>query len=571
MMSSSPEQRESARQRALRIRLEYVHHRDSLARGKLLLTLLAAVVTVIYCGWAMFFQPAGPAQFAPHDVSSAHAHFERDCQACHVNFVPLRADASLWPARLLGAAPAIDLAVPERSPAHGIIAKRCQTCHVAASHHRLERPADVAACSTCHREHLGSAANLRQVANNQCTNCHAEITLHRAGRSSVQPDMQNVGGFGRGAEPPRMEHPEFRSLQSDPGTIKFQHHLHLLPGLPAKDAAGRAGRPLKTLADLPADVVARYRRPDQRAGDKPEHEYLVQLDCSSCHRTEDAAAANGQSGPPDSGAYYRPIDFARDCQSCHPLPFDAARPDARLPHGLTASAISDYLRRFYAADGLKKSSTNSTTDKPDASGQPWRPQRLVPGHVGDPQARAEVERTVAQQVTLAQDYLQRQAVCTKCHDEQKPKSTGPSAGELSPQVAPAAIPAVWLRHSRFSHVPHQTLLCGECHAAAEPPPAASNREGNPSSRAASAPVPPLPDRDLVMIAGRDTCLRCHAESSGSPGPTLSVRTDCVLCHRYHGADHSTRPGATPLGTPSSPAGPRRTIADWLAPSTGPKR
>jgi len=304
------------------------------------------------------------------------------------------------------------------------------------------------------------------------------------------------------------------------------------------------------LADLPADVAARYRRPDQPAGVKPDHEYLVQLDCSSCHTTDDATAGNVASNPPSSGAYYRPIDFERHCRDCHPLPFEATRPDARLPHGLKAADIANYLARFYASAALPTALPDSSTDKPGVVGDPWRPQRLLPGRSGDPEARAEVERTVAQQITLAQQFLKRQAVCGKCHDERAFQANESTGEGLSPQVAAAAIPAYWLRHARFSHAPHQGLYCSECHAAASAP--------------SSGLAQPPPDRELVMIAGRDTCLRCHAKSSARSETMGPVRADCVLCHKYHGADHATRPDAAPAG------GPRRTIADWLAPTSRPK-
>jgi len=561
MTPSSPDQHESARQRALRIRLDYVHHPDFLARVKLLLTFLAVLVAAAYCAWAMFFRPVGQSHFSPGHVASAHQHFEHDCQACHANFIPLRNDSSIWPARLIGAVPAADIAQAHHSSARDVIAKRCQSCHVAMSHHRLERPADIVACATCHREHQGTSASLRQVANERCVTCHREIAEHRVGPSSLQPELKEAWSFTNVVEPRGVGHPEFRSLQSDPGTIKFHHQLHLIPGLPARDAKGRVGRPLKTLADLPPEFVERYRRLDQPKGVRPEQEYLVQLDCSSCHRSNGSADASGASiassaEPPSNGEYDRPISYERDCRACHTLPFDADRPDDNLPHGLAAPAISNQLTQFYAADALDDStedepdvaSPDSSTNKARANRDPWRPQRLVPGRSGDSQARADVERTVVQRVTLAQQYLQRQAVCTKCHDVKQLAADDDPDADRSPQVVPAAIPSHWLRHARFNHQPHQSLHCRECHVT-----------GN------SKPESPL-DRDLVMIAGRDTCLRCHSRSSTVSGESGPVRSDCVLCHQYHGADQTAHADAASPGASPPHSTPRRTISDWLAPT-----
>lgn len=561
MSRPTPESSESARQRALRIRLDYVHRPDLLTRGKRGLTLVALCAAVAYCGWIWLLSPTGRRHFAPDRVAAAHRHFEHDCQACHVDFVPLRGDASSWPAQLLGKVTSRDVAAPHRHAAHGAIERQCQSCHFAAPHHRQQRVADIATCADCHREHQGGDVTLRHVANQQCTTCHRDLSAHREGPSKLEPEPANIDAFAHPG-PGKIGHPEFRSLRDDPGTIKFHHGVHLTAGLPARNASEKAGRPLKTLADLPADLVERYRQ--FRATDKPtpDHEQLVQLDCTSCHHALDPAAELGAGRSANTGVDYAPIRFERDCSACHPLPFDAQLPEARVPHGLTPGAIATYLTRFYAAQALEP----VPADARDAQ-QPWRPQRPIPGRTGDQESRAQVERTVVQQVALAQQYLKRQGVCSKCHDERSRDATDSAVEEFAPRVAPAAIPQRWFRHATFSHASHQMLVCAECHAKTLPSQGENKAE---TTGDAAKPLGPATDRDEVMIASRETCLRCHASSSPDSTKSGPASSDCVLCHRYHGADYDVRAAAAPRGSPlAPPAGPRRTISDWLAPRPRP--
>lgn len=609
MIPPPHEQRESARQRALRIRLDYVARRDGLGRWKLRLTAAAFLLAVLYCGAVVVADRFGAEQLCPAPVSAAHAHFADDCQACHVPFVPLRDDASTFLARLLRPwpTPAVAaLANDARAAQRATTAARCKSCHAAAAHHRLERPEQVESCATCHQEHRGSTAQLAEMSDERCTTCHRAIVGHRSGASALDPALVDVrqfaaeqiassgGSSGAG-------HPEFRSLRSDPGTIKFDHRLHMTPGLPRRDADGRSGRPLKSLADLPPAAVERYRGSAQPAGVKPDDQYLVSLDCGSCHRGDESTGGSAPSGPHDV-ARYQPIRFDRDCQACHSLPFDAARRDATLPHGLDPDAIRTYLRRFY--------STSDPASKDDELG-PWTPRRPrpasplteapVPGRAGDDATRAEVDRNVSQQVTLAVQFLERQQVCVKCHDVRRQEPTAASEsqsrsaaaaainspGESSaanpavpsvdhpPLVERAGIPATWFHHARFDHRPHRMVECAECHVGTRPQPTDDSAkldspqapDGTGTRHAARAS-----DRDVVMIGGRDLCLRCHGGSTNASTGVAAARSDCVLCHRYHGADRTTARSAVSSPVPGEPAAaappasPRRSIREWLEPA-----
>jgi hypothetical protein len=134
-------------------------------------------------------------------------------------------------------------------------------------------------------------------------------------------------------------------------------------------------------------------------------------------------------------------------------------------------------------------------------------------------------------VAAAERYLRETNACAKCHQLKMPD---PSPADFAlPDVEPANIPQVWLRHARFDHAAHRHMSCADCHAQAYPP----QGSGDPPS--------PTPDQDVVMIAGRDVCLKCH-----SPGPAISApradrfasgapggaRFDCVECHQYHLAE-----------------------------------
>ena len=76
-----------------------------------------------------------------------------------------------------------------------------------------------------------------------CTKCHADLTRHRADvrNSDLSPQVTSFPA----------DHPDFRSLKNDAGTLKFNHRLHLSPGL--VEPGGR--RPAWALADIDPELA----------------------------------------------------------------------------------------------------------------------------------------------------------------------------------------------------------------------------------------------------------------------------------------------------------------------------
>src|SRR4051812_37434094 len=86
-------QKETARQRALRIPLAYHRTRGPLARWKAALSLLVAVAGGLYVAWILVTGAPATKQVSHGQLARVHATWESDCKACHLSFVPIRSDA----------------------------------------------------------------------------------------------------------------------------------------------------------------------------------------------------------------------------------------------------------------------------------------------------------------------------------------------------------------------------------------------------------------------------------------------------------------------------------------------
>src|SRR5262249_12099989 len=161
--------------------------------------------------------------------------------------------------------------------------------------------------------------------------CHRDVHLHRNAPSRLQPEVEQVTGFGppagrsgdrkqgtehRGAGP----HPGFRSLKNDPGNVKFNHWLHLQPGIATADARPTQKKKLSDLDEAWRGHYAAYSKDDG----------LLQLDCAACHQPESPG-----------GASMQPIAFQTHCQACHRLEVSvSAGQVAEVPHGLSADRLT---------------------------------------------------------------------------------------------------------------------------------------------------------------------------------------------------------------------------------------
>jgi hypothetical protein len=530
--------RETGKQRASGIPLDYFRHRNPLDRGKLILAAVAAVAVVAWLVGGTLLGQRTETWYSPGSVSAAHAMWENDCQKCHVSFTPIRADAAA--AKFVDDKSAIDA--------------NCRECHKdiatkssLVGHHASKDPATLA-CSSCHHEHRGRAESLSRMADASCTNCHAQIDEHREGSSLLTPAVHDVSRFD--AE----HHPEFRSVQTDPRKLKFStaaHHLHMTPGM----AADAKHKPVMTVGMLSAGDRARYA-PGETDLSKP----VPALSCGSCHQLSGtdfgidklaglpSAALQAHSG----GAYMAPIVYENQCKACHPLTIDPGQEPgsdekfaAVVPHRLSSVELQRAVRHYWESQFLQKNHAQVERELP----LPNRPTQLE-----IQTGRDFIEAGIARSA----NHL-RAGVCSKCHEqgdsavasaaEEKAAGKVDAASGLWPRVQPVDIPRAWLAHAKFDHSAHRAVTdCRKCHEGAYPSesPASADRVGQAIQPDGQAGKPDIPITK-PMIPGRDTCIECHSPPGQVSTSSGGARFDCVECHRYHHGE--SRPTAGAVGWP----------------------
>ena len=482
--------RVSGKQRASRIQLDYHVRPGRLVVVRSRLTLLAAAATISYLGWGLFTHGTEQAAFSPGPVAAPHAIWDPKCAACHEPFLTMR--AASWHRDETRAGAQIE----KRSD------RKCQVCHPGPPHHSTQKDSEVVSCAGCHQEHRGHLASLTRIDDRACTACHSTIAAHTLGTPELEnPLLGNVTRFDR-------VHPEFRSLRTDPGTIKFTHQRHMRSGLKSSDK----DRFEFTSKELPEQDRNRYRPNQEGRGGKAhdtdaddnETQYVLQLQCATCHQLDSTRVPShidhARESPPFSarsaGAYMLPVTYEKDCKACHPLAYQPGS-TVRIEHGRTPEQIREVLASHFWENYLKQNPEIADHDlhRPAFPGRPSEPELV--------KAMAAIDEWVAG----AERHLR--VSCVKCHDLQE--SAEPKL--QLPAVLPSNIPHVWLQHARFNHTAHRALKCDVCH----PQALTSNRNSD------------------VLIGGRDTCVKCHSPAT-SDGLLGGARYGCVECHRYHAGE-----------------------------------
>jgi hypothetical protein len=410
---------------------------------------------------------------------------------------------------------------------HSHIDRKCQSCHAGKEHHSSQIASEVQSCAGCHHDHQGCDADIARVADAVCTACHAQIKAHR------RPEAKSVlGGQDHNITSFTANHPPFRSLATtDPGQLKFNHKLHVLPG---QYALGTTAAGQKKLSNVPAAYRERLVDPRQLK-DVPVDE-VIQLDCAYCHVPDDAArpdAPKSGASVPAAGSYMQPITFERHYAACHVGDLvtevqGAAEQARQVPHGISAAAIREILA------GL----ASPLAAPPRIS--PSQPLVKVPGRTPGENLSQTTQLDVATRVADAAVRLMGEARCGKCHVHEK-------IGELLPsEVLPPNLPSVWLPHARFDHAAHRAMQCFECHDRNR---LVTTQKG----------VKPAMDGPQPMIDDIDTCQQCHAPTT--KWGTAGARHACAECHRYHGG------GRLPHGRGDPgrgvPVNERHKAAEWM--------
>ena len=483
--------RETGKQRAARVPLDYYKRGDRLGRLRGLLALGAFLGAVGWWATGLAWTRATPNRLTPLGSARAshgplahvHARWEGRCDACHVPFTAI--DGTAWSP------------LPASDP-HAADAK-CLECHRdAGPHSDREIATEVRSCASCHRDHRGRDVSLSAVPDADCTRCHADLNGHRTGGKTGADVRAGITAFTAKA------HPEFSAVgegKRAPGTIRFDHAVHLAPGMnPAEK-----GRPLKRVGELATGDRERYRKAGQK-DDAP-----VRLDCADCHR------------PDASGAYMAATTYEGDCRACHALDFDPSRPWATVRHGLQPEELRGELRRMVSERYL--------SERPEPARRVRA--RPMPGRGGgadDAEVR-KAREAVDAGVAAAEAFLFDGRRCGECHRVKD------DAGKRPARIDPAGLVAVRMPRARFDHAAHRAVAdCASCHAKAA------------VSRSAQD----------VLLPGRDSCVECHAPARVSGERLIGgAGWSCTECHGYHRRGVKDRVAAAGVG-----AGDR--LRDYLA-------
>jgi hypothetical protein len=398
---------------AQRIDLNYFKRSHPFRRLRFILSVGVPALALIWLAW--FAINRNNRVYSSGKMSASHAVLAERCSSCHVK------ETSGFSAK------ASDQA--------------CGTCHDGPLHHANQ--AFTPNCSTCHREHRGSL-RLAAMSDASCTQCHANLRAV----GSATPYARTIDGFDS-------SHPEFAAVRAgsaDPGTIKFNHRVHLKANLLGPNGP-------------------------------------VQLGCGDCHRPptsnepwrfsvqQTKATSLAQKPEPPSmnpaRAYMSPVTYAQHCIACHGLQFDKRFAES-APHD-TPEVVHAFLvqkfQQYIAAHPAELRITNSDPNLPQ------KPFPISPRVLTPPQ-------WVSEKVAESEQLLWRKP-CKQCH------ALSFSGSQALPLVAKSNITVRWFQHAVFDHEKHRLLQCGECHSAARTSQETSD----------------------ILLPGIRTCEQCHHSGS----------------------------------------------------------
>ena len=366
----------TAKALAQRIDLNYFKRPHPFRRWKNVLSIAVPAAVLVWVAGSAAGGSKTPYSSGP--VSASHQVFGDKCERCHVT--------------------------QARTFRAHVTDNMCVSCHDAPPH--KPNQTFTPTCASCHVEHRG-ALRLAATDNRDCEQCHRDLDT-TTGRLTV---AKSVGALNEA-------HPEFaaKSLAKDPAVLKFNHEVHMKPGLRGPNGS-------------------------------------TQLECTTCHVLGPRSLGEGGPAATQRAARSRlvnnmvPVTYAKDCASCHPLFFDPLL-DAVAPHDTpekVRAIVTQSLREFIAGNPAQIGSPDPVRGRiPINFPEPMRPVRSAADWV---EARtASVER------------LLWSKTCAECH-----LVANRSASVA--QVVPTNVPSGWMPHARFDHAAHQMTSCTSCHAA----------------------------------------------------------------------------------------------------------
>lgn len=502
--------RETGKDRWRRVPKDYFKKSDGLQKTKLLVSAVAAVLALGWCamgvGWTSAKSPSTDLNSlrANHgELARVHTTWQNRCEACHVPFESIDGRPLLS---------------TKSSPDARSSDKLCMSCHAGPAHHAAMIPDEVKGCAECHRDHQGRDFSLVRLNDNECTHCHQALEAHinTASKPAATRVFSNVSKFNKNDHPPF--HPEAAAVKDgkleDRGKLKFNHALHMMPGIVRDDQ--------ETPYTVDKIPIAADRARYQKSGSLKNP---VKLECTSCHvldATEIKAAANPAVASFDlptrnPGRYYLPINYQTQCRACHTLTFDPRQDmkDVEVPHGVQPDQVIDFLYRTYARKAVEDPGVLSR--KVDGINLPGkRPKESTAG------------KLLVESVNNATRFLfENRTSCVECHSVQTDAKGTPT------RVEPTKVPEIWFTHASFDHSAHRGVSCRDCHARSY-----ALDADNKKNAAAS-----VVSTD-VLIPGIDNCVQCHAPVKGSGWFAKASNEvsggasyDCTECHRYHNGDN----------------------------------
>lgn len=460
------------------------YEQDYFRRPRRLLTWTATViVSLAVCAIALattFVWKGGRTVYQAGPLSNPHAFLSDNCAACHTE--SMQTVKRLWPGN---------------SDYRTVSDQACLQCHAAGAHspHQLHNTGpnqQSANCAGCHREHRGGAT-IARIEDSYCVGCHANLQTD-AGPSRFAHSITHFDS----------DHPKFGAWRggelSDPGTLKFNHKVHL------------------ELAASLKGVSAERLGPMAKAVEKLENQ-----SCTACHE------------PDDDRNYMRPVSYDRHCAACHPISAFAGGQAERLQHPKPGESAANV--RGALLDRYWKQIASQQPSAPASEAE--RPAILKPSlpHLSSDQKRAvDAKAREAESRVFAQDggdvltilekpLFQVRGGCAYCHTEvgredglpqyAAPRQRDRWKGMPFPHERfgdPASGQTArnrWFPYAKFSHEIHRMLKCSECHV----------------------DVDKNTDPKQVLMPTYETCKACHNRSA------VGVRSDCLECHIYH--DRST--------------------------------
>ena len=407
--------------------------------------ILSIALPVIFVLWLFTSGVVGnQLPYSSGPVSKAHSVFAKQCSTCHASMVN---------------------GVKTVGFKNNTTDEACLSCHQAPAHQANQR--FTPACSSCHVEHRGTV-QLTHTADSACVRCHSNLTT----KSGTPPFERTIFNF-------TTRHPEFTPLRKDardPGTVAFNHYVHL-----RADVVGPSGK-VRLICDdchrTPADSNRPWRFGDIRIKDSIP---APQMDALDIRR-------------PSSGrAYMLPVSYSRTCAACHQLQFDALSNEA-VPHEKPEAVhafVVEKLRKLLAGGAGRLTPAAFT--------------RSLPGSASATQVNAG-GGSFESRLSDDEQLLWRKT-CKLCHVVQF-RSPSPAPGSVPlPSIAASNITRIWFPNAAFTHYGHQAFSCESCHKAAK-----TSQE----------------TKD-VLLPGIASCQKCH----NSPGASTGAENQCFLCHLYH--------------------------------------